>query len=93
MEAVNLSDVKFTVVSAVNRAIVNAKNNLASAWVEGVINEQQLDTAIHQLDDALSLAKLSISNAESNQEIDNVTVELKKHLQDLVTLTNLPCKF
>jgi hypothetical protein len=93
MKAMSLSDIKFTVCSALNRAIVNAKNNIASAWVNGIISEQQLDAVIDQLDNALSLAKVAINNAESNQEIDNATVELKKHLQDLVQRNNLPCKF
>ena len=93
MKAMSLSDIKFTVCSALNRAIVNAENNIASAWVNGIISEQQLDDTIDQLDNALSLAKVAINNAESNQEIDEVTVELKKHLQDLVQRNNLPCKF
>ena len=93
MKAMSLSDIKFTVCSALNRAIVNAKINLASAWVNDIISKQQLDAAIDQLDSALSLAKMAINNAESNQEIDNATVELKKHLQDLVQRNNLPCKF
>lgn len=93
MKAMSLSDIKFTVCSALNRAICRATSNLASAWVDGIISEQQLDDAIDQLDNALSLAKVAINNAESNQEIDEVTAELKKHLQDLVQRNNLPCKF
>ena len=93
MKAMSLSDIKFTVCSALNRAICRAKSNLASAWVDGIISEQQLDDAIDQLDNALSLTKVAINNAESNQEIDEVTAELKKHLQDLVQCNNLPCKF
>ena len=93
MKAMSLSDIKFTVCSALNSAICRAKSNLARAWVDDIISEQQLDDAIDQLDNALSLAKVAINNAESNQEIDEVTAELKKHLQDLVQRNNLPCKF
>ena len=93
MKAMSLSDIKFMVSSALNRAICRAKSNIASAWVEGVISEQQLDAAVDQLDNALKLAKVGINNAESQQEIDEVTAELKKHLQDLVQRNNLPCKF
>lgn len=92
MEAVNLSDVKFTVVSALNRAIANTKSDLASAWVAGVISEQQFDDAIIELDNALALSKVAINNAEDQQEIDNVIAELKKHLQDLGQRINLPFK-
>ena len=93
MKAMNLSDAKFTMQSALNRAIVNAKNNIASAWVNGIISEQQLGDTINQLDNALAMAKVAISNAESNQEIDAAIAELKKHLQDLVHRNNLPFKF
>jgi len=93
MKAMSLSDIKFTVVSALNRAFCQARCNIATAWVNGIISEQQLDDTINQLDNALSLAKVAINNAESNQEIDEVTAELKKHLQDLVQRNNLPFKF
>ena len=89
----NLSDVKFTVVSALNRAFCQARCNIATAWVDGSISKLQLDATINQLDNALAMAKVAINNAEEEQEIDAVTVELKKHLQDLVQRNNLPCKF
>lgn len=93
MKEMNLSDVKFTVVSALNRAICRAKSNLASAWVNGVISEQQLDAAVDQLDNALTLAKVAINNAESNQEIDEVTRELEQHLRNYAKRSGLPCRF
>ena len=93
MKAMELHDVKFMVSSALNRAICRAKSNLASAWVSGSISKQQLDAVINQLDSAFLMAKVAINNAEEEQEIDAVTVELKKHLQDLVQRNNLPCKF
>ena len=93
MKAMSLSDIKFMVSSALNRAICRAKSNIASAWVEGVISEQQLDNAIDQLDNALTLAKVGINNAESQQEIDEVTRELEQHLRNYAKRSGLPCKF
>lgn len=93
MKEMNLSDIKFVVVSALNRAICRAKSNIASAWVEGVITEQQLDAAVDQLDNALTLAKVGIHNAESQQEIDEVTAELEKYLRSYTKRSGLPCKF
>ena len=93
MKAMELHDVKFMVSSALNRAICRAKSNIASAWVNGVISEQQFDNVIDQLDNAFTLAKVAINNAESQQEIDEVTAELKKHLQNLAQRNNLPCRF
>jgi hypothetical protein len=93
MKEMNLSDVKFMVSSALNRAICRAKSNLASAWIGGVITEQQLDAGVDQLDNALALAKVAINNAESNQEIDEVTRELEQHLRNYAKRSGLPCKF
>jgi len=93
MKAMNLDQVKFVVVSALNRAICRAKSNISSAWVEGVISEQQLDNTIDQLDNALTLAKVGIDNAESQQEIDEVTRELEQYLKNIAQRNKLPCKF
>ena len=93
MKAMSLSDIKFMVSSALNRAICRAKSNIASAWVEGVISEQQLDNAIDQLDNALTLAKVAINNAETQQEIDEITKELEQHLRNYAKRSGLPCKF
>ena len=93
MKAMELHDVKFMVSSALNRAICRAKSNLASAWVNGVISEQQLDDAIATLDNALALSKVAINNAESQQEIDEVTAELEKDLRSYTKRSGLPCKF
>ena len=93
MKAMELHDVKFMVYSALNRAICRAKSNLASAWVNGVISEQQLDDAIATLDNALALSKVAINNAESQQEIDEVTAELEKYLRSYTKRSGLPCKF
>ena len=93
MKAMDLHDVKFMVSSALNRAICRAKSNLASAWVNGVISEQQLDDAIATLDNALALSKVAINNAESQQEIDEVTAELEKYLRSYTKRSGLPCKF
>ena len=93
MKAMELHDVKFMVSSALNRAICRAKSNLASAWVNGVISEQQLDDAIATLDNALALSKVAINNAESQQEIDEVTAELEKYLRSYTKRSGLPCKF
>lgn len=93
MKAMNLSDVKFMVSCALTRAIYRAKSNIASAWVNGVISRQQLDAADDQLDNALSLAKAAINNAENQSEIDEVTAELEKHLQHFTERSGLPCRF
>ena len=93
MKAMSLSDIKFMVSSALNRAICRAKSNRARAWVQDQITEQQLDDAIATLDNALALSKVAINNAESQQEIDEVTAELEKYLRSYTKRSGLPCKF
>ena len=93
MRAMDLSDIKFMIKSRITRAICSAESNIASAWVGGVISKQQLDAAVDQLDNALSLAKVAIDNAESDQEIDEVTRELEQYLKNIVQRNKLPCKF
>jgi pantothenate synthetase len=93
MKAMSLSDIKFVVSCALTRMIYRAKSNLASAWVNDIISKQQLDDASDQLDNALTLAKVAINNAESNQEIDEITAELEKHLRNYTERSGLPFKF
>ena len=93
MEEVNLSDIKFAYSSALNRAIVCARNNLASAWVNDIISKQQLDDAIATLDNALALAKVAINNAESQSEIDDIVADLKQHLRNYAKRNGLSCEF
>ena len=93
MKAMSLSDIKFMVSCALTRAIYRAKSNIASAWVNDLISKEQLDNASDQLDNALALAKVGINNAESQQEIDEVTAELEKYLRSYTKRSGLPCKF
>lgn len=93
MKAMNLSDIKFVVSCALTRAIYRAKSNIASAWVNDMISKQQLDDADDQLDNVLTLAKVAINNAESQQEIDEIVADADQTLRNYTKRNDLPFKF
>ena len=93
MRELTAMEVRFYIKSEMDRVMYDAIFNISVAKMHGNIDQQTAQQAETDVRNAFSIARVALDRCETAEELEEIACQLKAHLQQSITLRNLPCKF
>ena len=93
MRELTVMETRFYIRAEMDRKMYDAIFNINVARMHGNIDRDTAERAEADIHNAFAIARMALDRCETNEELEEIACQLKAHLQQSITLRNLPCKF
>ena len=93
MRELSVMETRFYIRSELDSRMYDALFNINVARMHGKIDRDTAERAETDIRNAFAIARMALDRCETNEELEEIACQLKAHLQQSITLRNLPCKF